>query len=53
MIISADWNTYEVTEGNDDAYGQTVRRRVVLEINFFEANSHTPRALQTARASDS
>ena len=31
LVISADWNAYELTEGNDDAYGQTVRRRVVLE----------------------
>ena len=32
LVISADWNEYELTEGNDDAYGQTVRRRVVLEM---------------------
>ena len=32
LVISADWNAYELTKGNDDAYGQTVRRRVVLEM---------------------
>ena len=26
LIISADWNAYELAEGNDCAYGQTVTR---------------------------
>ena len=32
LVISADWNAYELAEGNDCAHGQTVRRRVVLEM---------------------
>ena len=35
LVISADWNAYELAEGNDCAYGQTVTRGAFWRCNFF------------------
>ena len=35
QLRESDWNAYELTEGNDCAYGQTVTRGVLWRCNFF------------------
>ena len=35
LVISADWNAYELAEGNDYAYEQTVTRGAFWRCNFL------------------